>query len=69
MRNPKWHRDEIILALDLYFSSDRGSIDDKNSKIIQVSKILNDRPQPRFVSSRTAFRPHQSANNIQPLQG
>lgn len=44
MRNPKWHRDEIILALDLYFSSDRGSIDDKNPKIIQLSKILNSLP-------------------------
>ncbi len=44
MRNPKWHRDEIILALDLYFSKDRGSIDDKNSKIIELSKTLNDLP-------------------------
>ncbi|MEI9912269.1 MAG: HNH endonuclease [Bacteroidota bacterium] len=44
MRNPKWHRDEIILALDLYFSSDRGSIDDKNKKIIQLSKVLNELP-------------------------
>lgn len=44
MRNPKWHRDEIILALDLYFSSDRGSIDDKNPKIKQLSKVLNDLP-------------------------
>src|SRR5436190_7767476 len=44
MRNPKWHRDEIILALDLYFSSDRGSIDDKNPKIIELSRILNELP-------------------------
>jgi len=40
-RNPKWHRDEIILALDLYFSADRGSIDKKNPKIIALSEILN----------------------------
>jgi 5-methylcytosine-specific restriction enzyme A len=52
MRNPKWHRDEIILALDLYFSPNRGSIDAKNSKIIELSRILNglplfqDRPDP-----------------------
>ncbi len=26
MRNPKWHRDEIILALDLYFKIDPGQI-------------------------------------------
>lgn len=44
MRNPKWHRDEIILALDLYFSQDRGSIDGKNPKIIELSKTLNALP-------------------------
>ena len=44
MRNPKWHRDEIILALDLYFSKDRGSIDGKNPKIIEVSRVLNKLP-------------------------
>ncbi|HMK18417.1 MAG TPA: HNH endonuclease [Chitinophagaceae bacterium] len=44
MRNPKWHRDEIILALDLYFSKDRGSIDSGNPKIIEVSKVLNQLP-------------------------
>ena len=44
MRNPKWHRDEIILALDLYFSEERGSIDDKNPIIIEVSQILNELP-------------------------
>ena len=44
MRNPKWHRDEIILALDLYFSADRGSIDKNNPKIQELSKILNDLP-------------------------
>ncbi len=44
MRNPKWHRDEIILALNLYFSRERGSIDKKNPKIIELSKTLNDLP-------------------------
>ena len=44
MRNPKWHRDEIILALDLYFSQERGSIDKNNPKIIELSKTLNDLP-------------------------
>lgn len=44
MRNPKWHRDEIILALDLYFSQDRGSVDGKNPKIIELSKTLNALP-------------------------
>ncbi len=44
MRNPKWHRDEIILALDLYFSKDRGSIDKSNPKIIELSQLLNNLP-------------------------
>lgn len=41
MKNPKWHRDEIILALDLYFRPDRGPIDAKNPNIIQLSQELN----------------------------
>ncbi|NML23044.1 HNH endonuclease [Pseudoflavitalea sp. G-6-1-2] len=41
-RNPKWQSDEIILALNLYFSPDRGSIDSKNPKIIALSQTLND---------------------------
>ncbi len=44
MRNPKWHRDEILLALDLYFSSNRGPIDKKNPNIIELSKTLNSLP-------------------------
>jgi 5-methylcytosine-specific restriction enzyme A len=44
MRNPAWHRDEIILALDLYFSKERGSIDGKNPKIVELSKVLNKLP-------------------------
>lgn len=41
MKNPKWHRDEIILALDLYFDKDLGSIDSKNPKIVELSELLN----------------------------
>ncbi|MDR2085414.1 MAG: HNH endonuclease [Bacteroidales bacterium] len=44
MRNPKWHRDEIILALDLYFDEERGTINASNPKIINLSKILNKLP-------------------------
>lgn len=40
-KNPKWHRDEIILALDLYFSIEPGEIKAKNPKIIQLSEKLN----------------------------
>jgi 5-methylcytosine-specific restriction enzyme A len=44
MRNPKWHRDEIILALDLYFRQDRGVITKNNDKIIKLSDLLNQLP-------------------------
>ncbi|MBN1969166.1 MAG: hypothetical protein JW870_07340 [Candidatus Delongbacteria bacterium] len=39
--NPKWHRKEIILALDLYFRLDSNDIKSTNPKIIELSKILN----------------------------
>ncbi|MGG9960205.1 HNH endonuclease [Ferruginibacter sp. SUN106] len=44
MRNPKWHRDEIILALDLYFQDERGSVDSRNPKIIELSEVINQLP-------------------------
>ncbi len=61
MRNPKWHRDEIILALDLYFSSDRGSIDDKNPRIIELSKVLNDLP---LFADRPDQEKFRNANGV-----
>lgn len=54
MRNPKWHRDEIILALDLYFQPDRGSIDNKNPKIVALSSELNQ--LPIFIDKPDATR-------------
>lgn len=44
MKNPKWHRDEIILALDLYFQLEPGQIHAKNPQIIELSKTLNQLP-------------------------
>lgn len=41
MRNPKWHRDEIILALNLYFDENRGPIVSSNPKIISLSDLMN----------------------------
>lgn len=56
MRNPKWHRDEIILALDLYFDKDLGSVDKKNPKIIALSKLLNSLPIFEFKPDENTFR-------------
>jgi len=40
-RNPNWTRDELILALDLYFRSGRKQLDASVPEVIELSKILN----------------------------
>jgi len=40
-RNPDWARDELILALDLYFRANRKQLDAKNPEVIELSKTLN----------------------------
>lgn len=44
MRNPKWHRDEIILALDLYFKLESGKIHAGNPLVIELSRVINQLP-------------------------
>jgi 5-methylcytosine-specific restriction protein A len=56
MRNPKWHRDEIILALDLYFDKDLGQIDSRNPKIIALSELLNRLPIFDHKPDQQTFR-------------
>jgi 5-methylcytosine-specific restriction enzyme A len=41
MKNPKWHRDEIILALDLYFKLKHHDITANNPEVIKLSIVLN----------------------------
>jgi 5-methylcytosine-specific restriction enzyme A len=40
MRNPDWNREELILALDLYFQMDYGQMHGRNSEIIKLSDDL-----------------------------
>jgi len=56
MRNPKWHRDEIILALDLYFSPNRGSVEARNPNVIQLSELLNKLPLFAIKPDEERFR-------------
>jgi len=56
MRNPKWHRDEIILALDLYLDPYRGPIDSKSTNVIALSEILNQLPIFSDKPDATKFR-------------
>lgn len=44
MRNPKWHRDEIILALDLYHNIEPKEMTHQNPKVIELSEMLNKLP-------------------------
>lgn len=43
-RNPKWTRDELILALELYFRVNPVHTNEKNPEIIELSKLLNRLP-------------------------
>ena len=41
MKNPRWSRDELILALELYFRVDPIHTSEKNSQIKELSETLN----------------------------
>lgn len=40
-RNPDWSRDELILALELYFHAERKQLDARDSRVIELSRTLN----------------------------
>ena len=44
MKNPTWQRDELILALDLYFRLEPGQIHGRNELIVDLSEVLNTLP-------------------------
>jgi len=56
MRNPPWHRDEIILALDLYFHLVLGEIHARNPAIIALSDVLNNLPIFKIRPDEVKFR-------------
>src|SRR5690606_6576539 len=56
MRPPKWHRDEIILALDLYHSLESREINKNNPKVIELSRILNNLPIHEEREENQKFR-------------
>lgn len=61
MRNPKWHRDELILALDLYFKVEPGQIHARNPAIIELSGILNKLP---FFDNKPDAERFRNANGV-----
>ncbi len=56
MRNPPWHRDEIILALDLYSRLEPGQINAKNPEIQELSRLLNRLPIFEIRPDEVKFR-------------
>ena len=54
MRPPRWHRDENILALDLYRTIEPKEMDNKNPKVIELSELLNKLPihKERMVNQK-----------------
>ena len=55
-RNPGWSRDELILALDLYFHVNPAHINKNHPKIITLSNILNELPIHRTAFQNNKFR-------------
>lgn len=56
MRNPKWHKDEIILALDLYFKLESGKIHAGNPEVIELSRVINQLPIYEIKPDELKFR-------------
>ena len=56
-RNPNWARDELILALDLYFRVNFPSHTSKsNTEIVQLSELLNALPIHAKSEQQKTFR-------------
>ncbi len=55
-RNPNWTRDELILALNLYFRVNPSHINDKHPEIIKLSELLNKLPIHPVRPDKEKFR-------------
>jgi 5-methylcytosine-specific restriction protein A len=60
-RNPKWSRDELILALELYFRVNPNHTSDSNPEIIKLSATLNQLPIHPAAKHGEKFR---NANGV-----
>ncbi len=61
MKNPRWHRDELILTLNLYFNLNSNSFTSTNKKIIELSDILKKLPIYSHEQRNSEFR---NANGV-----
>lgn len=56
IRNPPWTRDELILALDLYFRINPSRTSSDNPEIVELSQFLNQLPIHTDRPETTPFR-------------
>ncbi len=56
MKPPRWHRDEIILALDLYHSSEPKEMGSSKPRVIELSRMLNELPIHKKRNDDQRFR-------------
>ena len=66
MRNPDWVRDEVILAMDLYFRAGQKQLPVSHPDVILVSELLNRLPIHDPASRAATFR---NANGINMILG
>lgn len=70
-RNPPWQRDELILALDLYFELEPSEMVSTNEKVIGLSMTLNSLPihedRPNAETFRNANGVEMKLNNLRRL--
>jgi 5-methylcytosine-specific restriction protein A len=60
-RNPTWVRDEIILALDLYFRYNPSTISNHHSAVVELSELLQKLP---IHNSRTIGPDFRNTNGV-----
>jgi len=61
MRNPKWHRDELILVLDLYSKLEPRQIHARNPAVVELSGTLNALP---FSKAKTDAERYRNPNGV-----
>jgi 5-methylcytosine-specific restriction protein A len=55
-RNPTWHRDELILALDLYISNPASPPGKNSNEVLELSNTLNALAVALGASGQQTFR-------------
>ena len=67
--NPKWNREETILALDLYFRCDGHVPSGEDARVVELSKVLRALHfHPRKVRKKTFRNPDGVAFKLQNLR-